>query len=434
MPSFRSLFSVGVLGVGQPRLGEAANGGHKRMRSNDRKHSTEVESRDLINKEGVIKQGMDEESFASGMPLENSALKDKMDSHRAGTFFKYAVITNKPSDERQSMLSKLRSFKPQSQVTNLSLNDIPPIRLVGEVVSLDLKQILTPEIMRNGEDYLQVDCILIHFIPLDSFANDKSVVNVQINDFRKISNTAVRSAKVDNTMGYNILFFLDYCVEKRDVNKINLSFSCSTKEFQAGIAWGAVKVIAQIQTRSFPVRMPLVGTMGVMLLSDTDLEDFECDPRMLDLVITPESLARLRQLNKRQEIENRTIPVTDRKELVTAKTILGDSYEEEEVGSVIGRMKEMAMLKERQENARALVKSKLKKINETSEGNLNEIGNQDMTHHVNQDSQVNDNRGVLDNLQEIGPEDSTSLRGDTASEVEESYNNALPRKVVFVVD
>lgn len=407
---------------------------HGRNKSKEKALLKEQEQQEHDNRNGVIKRGMDEENFASGMPSGNPALQDKIDSHRAGTLFKYAVITNKPSDERQGIMARLRSFKPQSQVTNLSLNDIPPIRLLGEVVSLDLKQILTPDIMRNGEDYLLVDCILIHFIPLDSFANDKSVVTIQVNDFRKVTNTTVRTAKVDNTMGYNVLFFLDYCVEKRDVNRINLSFSCNTKEFQSGVAWGAVKVIAQVQTRSFPIRMPLVGTMGVMLLSDTDLDEFECDPRMLDLVITPESLSKLRSLHKRQEIENRTIPTSDKKELVTAKTILGSSYEDDEVGSVIGKMKEMALLKERQANSKAAVQKRLRDIKEESHQDGEEKSQSVGVVHISEHQLNNVKEGNLDDLPDLNPDDSTSMQGDSKSEVEREYNSVRLRRVGFVVD
>jgi hypothetical protein len=384
--------------------------------------------------EGVVKRTMDEESFASGMPTNSQGLADKLDSHRSGTLFKYAVITNKPSDERQSMLSKLRSFKPQTKTVSHTLNDIPAVRLIGDFTELNLTQVLNPGVLGDGKDFLLIDCILVHFVPLDSFANDKSVVTVQVNDFRKTSNTVARTAKVDNTMGYNILFFLDYCVETKDASKMTLSFSCSTKEFQEGVSWGTVKVVAQLQLLSFPRRMPLVGTMGVMLLSDTDLDEFECDPREIDLVLTPEVIKRLKEANRRGEIENRTIAQSDRKEIMTAKTVLGEQYEQEDVGSVIGRMKEMALLKERQQVAQKTNKERLNKIQEDfgSEG----------TDEVERGSREGQNQGLVGNdveLSKIGrqvvdPSESMSQQGDTESDIARSFAVAKGTKTTRFVD
>jgi hypothetical protein len=384
--------------------------------------------------EGVVKRTMDEESFASGMPTNSQGLADKLDSHRSGTLFKYAVITNKPSDERQSMLSKLRSFKPQTKTVSHTLNDIPAVRLIGDFTELNLTQVLNPGVLGDGKDFLLIDCILVHFVPLDSFANDKSVVTVQVNDFRKTSNTVARTAKVDNTMGYNILFFLDYCVETKDASKMTLSFSCSTKEFQEGVSWGTVKVVAQLQLLSFPRRMPLVGTMGVMLLSDTDLDDFECDPREIDLVLTPEVIKRLKEANRRGEIENKTIAQSDRKEIMTAKTVLGEQYEQEDVGSVIGRMKEMALLRERQQAAQKANKERLSRI----QGDVGSERTEEMDSDV-REGRTNGMTGSGMELskrvrQEVDPSESMSQQGDTESEIGRSLEVVKGTKTTRFVD
>lgn len=312
--------------------------------------------------EAIAKRNMDEDYFASGLPKETPALSDKLESHRAGSLFKYAVITNAPSDERTSIIRKLRSYKPQSTVDTMTLDQIPPVRLIGDCITMNLSQVLDPSAMKSNADYISVDCILIHFIPLDSFANDKSVVTIQLNDLRKVTNTIAREAHVDNTMGYNILFFLDYCVEKVDMRKLTLSFSCGSKEFQPTSAWGAVKVIAQLQLRSFPIRLPLMGTTGVMLLSDTDLERYDCDPRGLDLVVTAEALKKLQEAFQRGEIENRTVASSDKRELNVAKTVVGPSGDSEDVGSVIERMAHTKLLQERQAQAQIHNKIKLQNL------------------------------------------------------------------------
>jgi len=260
--------------------------------------------------------------------------------------------------------------------------------------------------------------VFVHFIPLDSFANDKSVVNVQINDFRRTNSTAVRACKIDNTMGYNILFCLDYCVETRDAKKLTLSFSCPTKNFQEGVSWATVKVVAQVQFLSFPKRVPLVETLGVQLFSDTDLENFACDPRELDLVLTPNALQRLREANGRGEIENLTVPKNDKQEIVTAKTILGNNFDEEEVGSQIERMKEIALLRERQNQAREANKKKLEEIKEEPIIQIPDAGHKRVFSGstINMSPTVESDRG--DVLEDIEFGESISEKGDSQSETD----------------
>lgn len=382
----------------------------------------------------IVKRTMDEETFASGMPSDKPSLADKLDSHKSGTLFKYAVIANEPSTERKDMLARIRSFKPKTKVTSHTLNDIPAIRLTGDFSEIFLSQIINPKQHAQEGDYLLVDCILVHFVPLDSFANDKSIVTIQVNDFRKVTQTVVRTAKVDNTMGYNILFFLDYCIEMKDAPKLTLSFACGTKEFQEDVAWGAVKVVAQLQILTFPKRMPLIGTMGVMLLADTDLDDFECDPREIDMVLTPNVLQRLREAHKRGEIENRTIAQTDKKEMMTAKTMLGESYEAEEVSSVVQRMREVALLKERQENAKMRNKDKLKRIQEETVPAEEEDIKQTEENEQDYDEMVE--------KEDLRPEDSISTTGtnavsdvgDSESAIQKALRISKPAKSTRFID
>lgn len=344
----------------------SANGGTVKQgrRSNRQRQKLidDVERKEDVERRGRLLQKMDEEHFASGMPDSHLSMSDKLDSHRAGNLFKYAAITNPPSTERAGMLAKIRHFKPSPKIQTLTLNELPAIRLVGDANDFRLSSVLSQFMNKGVLDYVLIDCILIHFIPLDSFANDKSIVTVQLNDFRKTHQTTVRSAKLDNTMGYNLLFCLDYCVETRDVDKMTLSFACPNKEFQEGVSWGAVKLVVQLQFLGFPKRLALVETMGVCLLSDTDLDDFQCDPRDLDLVLTPNAIQGMRSLKKRGEIENLTLAKNDEQQMITAKTILGEDFGDQNVEDSIGKLKEIALIKERQNSGNSAPKPVLKSV------------------------------------------------------------------------
>lgn len=294
---------------------------------------------------GDIRGNMDPERYVSGMPTAKAGFADKLDSHQRGASVKYAVIGNPPSAARDGFMSRLRGYKPQTSTSAQSLQDIPAIRLIGDATAFPLSDATAWAAPQKGKDFVLIDSILVHFIPLDSFINDKCVVTVQINDFRKSVATVVRSARVDSTMGYNILFTLDYCIEVQDMSRMSISFACPGLDFEEGISWGTVKLVAQLSYMSFPKRMPFIETMGCCIMSDTDLNDFEFDPRELDLVLTPLALDKLRSAMKRGEIENLTLPRDDGFEISTARTVLGGTLEDEPFDRATAIMKTAALHK-----------------------------------------------------------------------------------------
>ncbi|QCF40769.1 movement protein [Entoleuca phenui-like virus 1] len=318
------------------------------------------ETEDREARRGAVLRNMDEALFASGVPKNHVSMADKLDSHKAGSTFKYAVIGTQPSEERTGIMNKLRNYKAPSKLQNFSLSDIPFIRLMDDEVEFSMKEALRSSNAQKHEDYCLIDSVLIHFVPLDSFLNDKSPITIQLNDFRRVNNTVARLATVDNTMSYNILFCLDYCVESRDLERMTLSFACPQKDFQPGVAWGAVKVIAQVKFMSFPVRMPVIETMAVAIFADTDLLEYEWDPREFDAVLGPQALQGVRQANKRGELENLTIAKNDRMEVGMARTLAMGSLEEEEPGEAIQALKNAALLRQRQANSTGKGKGILK--------------------------------------------------------------------------
>jgi len=341
---FRRLLGSGGSSKGGD-IGESSTGGRKQGRFSRRKGVDHNGGEG--NRLGLIRKGMEEEHFASGVTKDKAAMADKLDTHKAGTNFKYAVIGSAPSDERTGIMSRLRTYKAPSKVSNHTLSDIPAIRLFGDAIEFPMTDAL--KITGGGDkgSYCLIDSVLIHFVPLDSFLNDKSVITIQLNDFRKISATAVRVARVDNTMAYNLLFSLDFCVESRDLDKMTLSFACPQKDFQEGVAWGAVKVVAQVAFLSFPKRLPVIETLAVAIFADTDLLEYEWDPREIDAVLTPQALKGLREAHRRGEVENLTLPRDDKIDNAMARTVVGKTLEDSSAEEAILAMKQAALRAQR---------------------------------------------------------------------------------------
>lgn len=335
------------------------NAGHSREASNSRRMLTS--SGNEAEKGAVERQG-ELEKFASAMPTEVASLADKLDTHKAGTLFKYAVINNKPSDDRSFVMSKLRTYKANDTVENLSINDLPAIQLTQESTVLRLSDALPPLKKSDLDKFVLVDSILVHFIPLDSFASEQSVVTVQVNDTRKINHTCVRRAKISSTMGYNLLFTLDYCIDRKSLDKMTLSFTCFSRDFNDGASWAAVKCVLQLQILGFPVRAPLQETMGSLVFAETDLERYMVDPREIDLVTTPNAMQLMRDAHSRGEIENKAKAVTDKKELMTAKTAILSETESSNGNSQKDELDQKKQMIARQKAAMEINRKKLEKM------------------------------------------------------------------------
>lgn len=294
-------------------------------------------------RKGRLMKRVEDTKYKSGLPEEVISMADHIDSHNVGTLFKYAVITDKASSGREDAITKLRSFKPKREVADMHLSDIPAIRMQGDCLDLKITSAITKVERSRLLPYTALDCILVHFVPLDSFTNEGSVVTVQLNDNRKVSDSIVRSATFLDTTSVNILFFLDYYIETKDLDQLSLSFSCSKTDFVAGTAWGATKVILTMSGATFPRRLGIANTRGVVLLSDTDLESYDTDPRHADLVLTPKVLQGLRSMNMRGEVENRTVRLNDGLTVSTAKTMMLSEPENMPIGSLMSGMKREAV-------------------------------------------------------------------------------------------
>jgi len=359
---------------------------------------------------GTIKKQGDSERFASAMPENILGLTDKLESHKAGTLFKYAVINNKPSDDRTNLMRRLRSFRAGSSVKDVTLNDISAILLREESTSFKLSEAYGVSKSEASGSFILIDSILVHYIPMDSFVCEQSVISIQVNDFRKVNGTCVRRANISSTMGYNLVFTLDYCVQAADLDRMTLSFQCEGQDFQQGTSWAAVKVVVQMRVLDFPQRAPLTDTSGCMIFADTDLEKYMTDPRQIDLVTTPEAMSILRNLHQRKEIENKTIPKNDKKELNTAKTAFSSGDDSEDTNDSKGEDDMMNEWKRRQIAAKKTNLERLREIN-----GLTFVPKR--AADPDYVSPTDEADGVLNALTEPGISDSLSQAGESRSEV-----------------
>jgi hypothetical protein len=291
-------------------------------------------------------------------PAETFTLADKMDSHRKGSHFKYAVVSNKPTEDQAGALGWLRNFRPNTKHDTLRLSQIKPILLNSSYTELNLVDVIKEMGTMSELPFCMISEVFIHYVPLDTFLSRSAVVEISLTDGRRVDKVPIRRSTITSTAGYNILMCLDFCVETTDLADMTLTFASHNNNFLEGKSWAMCKVIVGLDFFEIARRANIRETMAVLQWADSDLLDFVADPRFVDVVVTNESLRLLRLMHKSGDIENTYEPSNDAKEMITAATIIGMSGDPEE-GTVPGRISLMkgAYYQQEQERLREVDES-----------------------------------------------------------------------------
>lgn len=324
--------------------------GRKKKQSDaDQIKRQEIEE-EMERRKGAIVKDTSVTSMKHNFSEEEESLASKLERHRAGQLFKYAVISTPPPPDRSSILSKVRNYKPKSDIVQSSLDDLPAINLIDNFTEFRMSAAIGNSVIKNLPPYTIITDVLVHYMPMDTFFAVSHPLQIQINDFRKNEGTTVRHYELTDKGAYNILFCLDYSTMTSDLDDLSLSFSCNANDFKKGKAWAAVKVIVRMMHTSFPQKSNLQETMGVTLWAHSDLEDYVTDPTSMDGLITGEALKLLKESYRRGDIEDLVTPRDNKKQLNVARTVVGESGGGLHPDLLMDTMKEQALQMERKKN------------------------------------------------------------------------------------
>jgi hypothetical protein len=364
-------------------------------------------------------------------PAETFTLADKMDSHRKGNHFKYAVVSNKPTEDQAGALGWLRNFRPNTKHDTLRLSQIKPILLNSSYTELNLVDVIKEMGTMSELPFCMISEVFIHYVPLDTFLSRSAIVEISLTDGRRVDKVPIRRSTITSTASYNILMCLDFCVETTDLADMTLTFASHNNNFLEGKSWAMCKVIVGLDFFEIARRANIRETMAVLQWADSDLLDFVADPRFVDVVVTNESLRLLRLMHKSGDIENTYEPSNDAKEMITAATIIGMSGDPEE-GTVPGRISLMkgAYYQQEQERLReidestTILKPALKKTKKSGDV-VEEFRPGQQTPPGSVLSGSTKKAAGSDNSEELKPEDSMSANGSNpgmiVEEEEEEY-------------
>lgn len=396
---FRKLLGIGG-GNQKPGGGKTA----ERMTAKGSKSKRSSKNEELETDRARALENTEVRESKFDFPTTRMSMVDRLESHRKGSLFKYAVISSAPPKNRGSILDRLRTYQPPNDQTNVRLDDLPPLLLSDEYTCVNLSQAIDSKNPGLKKPFCMISDIFIHYVPLDTFLSTQSTVEVMLNDGRKMDEDVVRHASFSSNAGYNVLMTLDYCVETRDIGLLNLTFSRHVSKFKKGKSWAMCKVLIGIDFFDYAKRSNIQETLAVCQFAETDLAQFMTDPRGTDQVITSEGLRQMRNTFAAGDIENLTVPRSDQKSMGTAMTILasGGDLGDCEPEEVIEAIKEKALQEQRAKAQQIVIRPRKSALRK----NVSDLQSESNQAEVRVEEVSSDNG--LDNLDEVDVEDSAS--------------------------
>lgn len=260
--------------------------------------------------------------FRHGFEVGGVSLDDQFDSHKKGSIFKYSVVAIPRPSDRGKFLDRVRTFRPKKDQSTISLDDIPGLDMVDDFNEFRLVDAVGEKSMREMNDYVMISEVLVHFTPLDTFFTEFVSLTLTIRDNRRMEQAEVRKAPFASNTSVNVFMSLDYCVKKSDLHRLTLALAGGPSHFRPGTVWGTVKVVVRMRHMTFPERGNLEETMACLQFAETDLRVFNADPRVKDVVLTPNALGEMQKRFQDGDIEDLTKARSDKRKVETAATIV----------------------------------------------------------------------------------------------------------------
>jgi hypothetical protein len=341
-----------------------------------------------------VKKNMDENKYTFAYPELQNGMSDHILNHRRGNNFEYASLSEGEPEEREALLSRLRSFRPPGGRTTTKVDNMPSIELKNQVHILKLsnaKQFLSTRRSQFNfsKQYILISEILITFVPLISFGDHFTAFKVAILDNRKLDDPVVRTYTGNTNISCNASMSLDYCFSKDDIQDMVLAFVCPQPTLKQGKSWAVVNVHMVLEQFDFPHQTYVKPTFAIFQIPHSGLADHIVDPRHFNGMIQEadlEALKTIKQQGGLTDNSNPTVKTMEKSALAGthyAGKPIKSSLKADRMGSVksestgyipkedgddddeppsIKRMKEDALLTQQEMNAHIIKKEKEGKI------------------------------------------------------------------------
>jgi hypothetical protein len=237
------------------------------------------------------------------------------------------LVEGEPED-RETLLSRLRAFRPGGGKTDVNVTGMPHIELKGDVHVLDLSKatnfLSTKKVkFQYSKRFILIHEVLITFVPLISFGDKYSAFKMGLVDNRKLDNPVVRSYMGNTNISCNASASLDYCICVDDISDMSLVFVCPQPTLKDGKTWAVVNVNLSLRQLDFPVQTYVKPTFAIFQIPHSGLADNEVDPRHFHGTLQEADLEALKTIKAQGDLSDVSKPVV---KTMAKSALAGTSY------------------------------------------------------------------------------------------------------------
>jgi len=275
--------------------------------------------------ETVARESMNKakrQMFQFDLPTTDLGFQDLLKSYEEGNRFQYVALTGGNEETYESRIRKVLTFNLSTNKKGLPKFEVPMVRLVDQSTQFNLGQLITQR--KDFKEYIRLASVIGVYTPLISSFYEFSTVSFTLHDTRKISRTAVQTAKYNSNLQNKIEMSLDCCIPKVSADKVILDVGLEQATLISGEQWGVLQLVITLETSDVPYVTNMKEVVSVVGMPPALLETYRNNPNYIDTTITEAQKKTIRDMYESGDIADETEPLKEELKPVTyAKSSLG---------------------------------------------------------------------------------------------------------------
>jgi len=275
--------------------------------------------------ETVARESMNKakrQMFQFDLPTTDLGFQDLLKSYEEGNRFQYVALTGGNEETYESRIRKILTFNLSTNKKGLPKFEVPMVRLVDQSTQFNLGQLITQR--KDFKEYIRLASVIGVYTPLISSFYEFSTVSFTLHDTRKISRTAVQTAKYNSNLQNKIEMSLDCCIPKVSADKVILDVGLEQATLISGEQWGVLQLVITLETSDVPYVTNMKEVVSVVGMPPALLETYRNNPNYIDTTITEAQKKTIRDMYESGDIADETEPLKEELKPVTyAKSSIG---------------------------------------------------------------------------------------------------------------
>jgi hypothetical protein len=287
------------------------------------KNDSRVE-KSLLN-ETVAQESMNKarrQLFQFDLPTTDLGFQDLIRSYEEGNRFQYVALTGSTDETYESRIRKVLTFNIANNKKGLPQFKVPMVKLINMNHQFNLGQLLNQR--KDIQEYIRLSSVIGVYTPLISSFYEFSTVSFTLHDTRKISRTAVQTAKYNSNLQNKVEMSLDCCVPRTSADKIILDIGLEQATLKSGEQWGVLQLVISMETSDIPYVTNMKEVVSVVGMPPSLLETYKSNPNYIDTTITEAQKKTVRDMYESGDIADETEPMKEELKPVTyARSSIG---------------------------------------------------------------------------------------------------------------